>query len=60
MKKSLIDILVCPMCKEDLLLEIATEDSEEVIEGYLSCRTCKERFPIRDSIPNLLPPELRD
>ena len=60
MKKSLMDILVCPMCKEDLLLEITTEDSEEVIEGYLSCRACKERFPIRDSIPNLLPPELRD
>ncbi len=60
MKKSLMDILVCPMCKGDLTLEITTEQSEEVIEGYLSCTSCKEQFPIKDSIPNLLPPELRD
>lgn len=48
------------MCKGDLTLEITTEQSEEVIEGYLSCTSCKEQFPIKDSIPNLLPPELRD
>ena len=60
MKKSLMDILVCPMCKGDLTLEITTEHSEEVIEGYISCESCKEQFPIEDSIPNLLPPALRD
>jgi uncharacterized protein YbaR (Trm112 family) len=30
-----------------------------VIDGSLACGTCKEVYPIKDSIPNLLPPELR-
>ena len=60
MKKELIDILACPVCKGDLELEIEEEDENgEVVRGTLYCRNCDERYPIEDGIPNLLPPELR-
>lgn len=59
MKKDLMDILACPVCKGDLKLEIKEEDEKEVITGTLKCPKCSENYPIKDAIPNLLPPELR-
>ena len=35
------------------------EDAEEVLSGSLHCQACNESYPIEDSIPNLLPPDLR-
>jgi len=59
MKKDLMKILCCPVCKGDLDLRIVKEDSKEVLEGTLHCQKCNEDYPIQDGIPNLLPPELR-
>jgi uncharacterized protein YbaR (Trm112 family) len=59
MKKDLMEILACPVCKGDLKLEIQEEDEKEVITGTLKCLKCSESYPIKDAIPNLLPPELR-
>jgi uncharacterized protein YbaR (Trm112 family) len=59
-KKELMDILACPMCKGDLELNVEEEDEKEVVTGSLFCAKCNERYPIVDSIPNLLPPDLRD
>ncbi|MCZ7404298.1 MAG: methytransferase partner Trm112 [Candidatus Methanoperedens sp.] len=59
MKRELIDILCCPMCKGDLTLEIAEENESEITKGTLYCRICNELYPIDDGIPNMLPPELR-
>ena len=59
MRKDLMDILACPMCKGDLTLTIDEEREGEVIAGTLYCARCDERYPIEDSIPNLLPPDLR-
>jgi len=58
-RKDLMDILACPMCKGDLTLTIDKEEGDEVIEGSLHCAKCNETYPINESIPNLLPPELR-
>jgi uncharacterized protein YbaR (Trm112 family) len=60
MKKDLMEILACPVCKGDLQLEITEEDGKEVITGTLKCTKCSEIYPIKDSIPNLLPPDLRN
>lgn len=60
MKKDLMDILACPVCKGDLELTIVEEDEKEVITGSLYCAKCKETYPIEDAIPNLLPPDLRN
>ncbi len=59
MKKELMDILACPLCKGELELTIEEEDKEEVVTGTLFCPRCDVRYPIKDSIPNLLPPEPR-
>ena len=60
MKKDLMDILACPMCKGELELTIEEEDEKEVVKGSLYCAKCSETYPINDAIPNLLPPDLRD
>jgi uncharacterized protein YbaR (Trm112 family) len=60
MKKDLMDILACPLCKDPLTLAAEEEsDDDEVVSGTLHCESCQEDYPIEDSIPNLLPPRLR-
>ncbi|HID43038.1 MAG TPA: Trm112 family protein [Archaeoglobaceae archaeon] len=59
MKRSLLDILACPMCKGDLELIVEEEGDEEIITGKLICEKCKIEYPIEEGIPNMLPPELR-
>jgi uncharacterized protein YbaR (Trm112 family) len=59
LKKDLLDILACPMCKSRLTLAVDEESDAEVLRGTLNCEKCEEEYPIEDSIPNLLPPSLR-
>ena len=56
MKKDLVDILACPVCKSPLKLDVAKEEKGDVVEGSLTCQKCNHRYVIKDSIPNLLPP----
>ena len=60
MKKELMDILACPMCKGKLELSVEEEKEQEVVTGSLHCPRCDVRYPIVDTIPNLLPPDQRD
>jgi uncharacterized protein YbaR (Trm112 family) len=57
MKRQLMDILACPVCKGKLELSVVTEDGDEIVTGSLHCPRCNVSYPITDSIPNLLPPE---
>ena len=57
MKKELMDILVCPVCKGKLELTVVEEDEKEVVAGSLYCPECAVRYQIIDTIPNLLPPD---
>jgi uncharacterized protein YbaR (Trm112 family) len=59
MRKDLVDILACPVCKSPLALTIEEEAGQEVVRGKLTCNQCSEDYPIEDRIPNLLPPEMR-
>jgi uncharacterized protein YbaR (Trm112 family) len=59
MRKKLMEILCCPLCKGDLELEIDEETEEEIITGKLICEKCDIIYPIEEGIPNMLPPELR-
>ena len=56
MKPKLMDILACPVCKSSLKLDVVEEKDGDVITGSLFCPKCNYSYPIRDSIPNLLPP----
>jgi uncharacterized protein len=55
MKRTLMDILCCPVCKGDLALRVDKEDEKEILEGGLYCATCTVDYPIHEGIPNLLP-----
>ena len=57
MKKSLMDILACPVCKGELQLTVEEEENGEVTRGVLRCTSEGIDYPIEDGIPNLLPPE---
>ena len=52
-----MNILVCPVCKGKLTLTIDKENEKEIESGSLFCGKCNVRYPIVDTIPNLLPQE---
>ena len=54
-----MDILACPVCKGELELSVEEENEQEIVTGSLYCPNCSKRYPIVDTIPNLLPPEQR-
>lgn len=60
MKRELMEILACPVCKGDLILRVDQEEGDEIVTGSLFCHRCNFRYPIEDAIPNLLPPELQE
>ena len=60
MKRDLMDILACPVCKGKLELTVDEANQEEIVTGSLYCPQCDHRYPIVDTIPNLLPPEAGD
>ncbi len=51
METRLLDILVCPVCKGRLQVNV---DKTELI-----CRADRLAFPVRDGIPVMLEPEAR-
>ena len=57
MKPELMDILACPVCKGKLKLTAEKETDKEIVSGSLYCGKCNVRYPIVDTVPNLLPPE---
>lgn len=59
MKKELMSIIVCPMCKKKLELKITEEAGGEVLNGSLHCPNCDTNYSIVDTIPNLLPLEVK-
>ena len=59
MKKDLMDILACPVCKGPLALTVDEEEGDDVVKGALLCSACSETYRIEESIPNLLPPDVR-
>lgn len=59
MRHDLMEILACPVCKGALELRVDKEEGPEIVTGILQCQKCQEDYPIQDSVPNLLPPNLR-
>lgn len=57
MKESILEIIVCPVCKGPLVLQDVKWDASEITSGVLYCAKCDYAYPIMEGIPNLLPPE---
>ena len=60
MKRRLLDILACPICKSYPLDLYVFEEKEEIVEGLLISKACGRWYPIIEEIPHILPDELRD
>ncbi|HEX2014328.1 MAG TPA: Trm112 family protein [Nitrososphaera sp.] len=61
MKKSMLDILACPIDKHyPLDLQEIVSEGQVVKEGLLVCSKCNRFYPIMDEIPIMLPDELRE
>jgi uncharacterized protein YbaR (Trm112 family) len=58
MKESIMEIIVCPVCKGPLELVVTESNDREITGGSLICHKCKHTYPIKDGIPNLLPPDI--
>ncbi len=58
MKRELMAVLACPLCKDELELSVEEEDgaTAEVLNGTLVCVTCGRAYNIVDGIPDLRPP----
>lgn len=56
------DKLCCPFDKSELSFDAITIDkvTENVIEGILTCKTCKRTYPIISGIPIMVPDEYRE
>lgn len=60
MKRTLLDLLACPLCKGMLKFTLEEERDGEVLSASLDCSGCNVRYSIFQGIPNLLPPDLRE
>ena len=54
MKRELVEILVCPVCRGELTLSVEKEEAGEVETGLLQCAACGISYPVTDGIPHLL------
>ena len=60
MKKSMLDILACPIDKHYPLELVEIESKDDLVrQGILVCNKCNRYYPIMDEIPVMLPDELR-
>ncbi|HKC66119.1 MAG TPA: methyltransferase domain-containing protein, partial [Pyrinomonadaceae bacterium] len=60
MKKSLLQLVVCPICQGTLACESFSEtESHEIESGLISC-SCGASYPVILGIPRLLPPALQN
>jgi len=60
MKMDLIEILACPICKNpDLDLIVIEQEDEEIETGLINCSKCSRYYPIKKTIPIMLPDDLR-
>ncbi len=60
MKLNTISKLCCPFDKQNLQLQILAQDIEHnVIEGILSCQSCRRNYPIVYGVPIMAPDEYR-
>jgi len=55
-----VDDFVCPLCRDPLRLEGGDSKDGHEDSGELVCSGCGHRWPIRGSIPRLVPPDLVD
>ena len=56
MRRDLMDILACPVCKSPLLLDAEPEDNDEVVTGALRAPTAPRPTPSSMASPTCCRP----
>lgn len=56
--ESLMEIIVCPACKETLQLKVNRQDKREATTEEFYCLKCSQSYSIEEGVPILLPPDL--
>ncbi len=55
MKEKLIKLLACPACRGDLsIAEVGKRDSNEIIDGLISCAGCRLEYKIVRGVPRFV------
>jgi SAM-dependent methyltransferase len=56
MHPGLVDLLICPECREDAPLRLLVNEADkgEILEGELACGHCGARYPIRRGTPRFV------
>ena len=54
MKRSALRFLVCPSCRDSLVLEAGAEEGSEVLAGHLGCPRCGRAYPIVRGVPRFV------
>lgn len=54
MRRELLGLLACPVCRCEFDLRESITEEGEVLEGRLICSGCNKEFPVADGIPKLL------
>lgn len=57
MKRWVLDIICCPVCKGSFIFSEMEGNDTDISEGLLTCSICKRCYPITSGIPDLLPTE---
>jgi len=55
MRKSLVEMLRCPVDLSVLRLSVTEEVDEHIITGELNCAQCKRTYKIERGVPNMIP-----
>jgi len=50
MHKTLIPLLICPICRGELKSRIIRQDETKLIEGEFACKNCIRKYPVVDGI----------
>lgn len=54
MRRSFLEVLVCPTCSGTLALEALECDADRVVEGALACERCHSWYPVTHGVPVML------
>lgn len=55
MRNALLQVLWCPRCHRDMILDTLETRGDEILEGLLACPGCAAVYPIVDGVPQMLP-----
>jgi uncharacterized protein YbaR (Trm112 family)/SAM-dependent methyltransferase len=58
MQAVLMEMLVCPVCHEELAWTITAQEGNRINSGEATCQGCAAAYPIRDDIALFLTPDL--